>query len=59
MLAGDEEKALRNLRRANHLAPSAQAASIIGGMEAAAAAILGDTAIGADTAVARDTTGNQ
>jgi len=44
MLAGDEEKTLLNLRRANHLAPSAQAASIISGLEDAAAS-LGDTAI--------------
>jgi hypothetical protein len=51
LLAGDEERSLLNLRRANHLAPSAQAASIIGGMEAAAAAILGDTPISADTAI--------
>ena len=58
LLAGDEEKALQNLRRANHLAPSAQAASIIGGMEAAAAAILGDTALSEDTTASSDTTGN-
>jgi hypothetical protein len=59
MLDGDEGKALRNLLRANHLAPSVQAASIISGMEAAGAAILGDTALGADTAAGRDTTGSQ
>jgi hypothetical protein len=58
MLAGDEEKALENLRRANHLAPSAQAASIIGSMEAAAAAVLGDTALSEDTAAGSDSTNN-
>ena len=58
LLAGNEEKALENLRRANHLAPSAQAASIIGGMEAAAEAIFGDTALSEDTTAAADTTGN-
>ncbi len=58
MLAGDEERSLENLRRANHLAPSSQAASIIGGMEAAAAAIMGDTALSQDTAAANDTASN-
>ena len=64
LLAGDEEMALRNLRRANHLAPMAQAASIIGNMEQAARGGLGDTAVSdptvpvPDTAGAGDTTTN-
>ena len=57
MLAGDEEKALLNLRRANKLAPSAQAASIIATMEQATAAILGDTAISVETPLPPDTAG--
>lgn len=56
MLAGDEEKALLNLRRANKLAPSAQASAIIASMEQAAGTILGDTAIGVGTPLPPDTT---
>ena len=45
LMAGDEERSLLNLRRANQLAPSAQAAAIIRGMEETAAA-RGDTGVG-------------
>ncbi len=57
MLAGDQEKSLMNLRRANHLSPSAQAESIIRSMEDAGQAIMQDTAIFGDS-VSGDTVGN-